>query len=122
MKSNRIQYLIIAIVTTAVALGLRKIWALLPLVINIWLGDFLWAFMLYFLGIALFWPRNKQKYTILLVVFCWFVELSQAWHTPWLDAFRDTVIGGLLLGHGFLWSDILAYTAGAWFGYVLDRK
>lgn len=122
MKSNRIQYLIIAIVTTAVALGLRKIWASLPLVINIWLGDFLWAFMLYFLGIALFWPRNKQKYTILLVVFCWFVELSQAWHTPWLDAFRDTVIGGLLLGHGFLWSDILAYTAGAWFGYVLDRK
>lgn len=123
MKHNfqqRFRYAAVAGLIIVVALGLRAIWAWLPFFINIWLGDFLWAVMLYYLGIALFWPANKRVFTLALVVFCWLIEGSQAWHTPWLDAFRDTGFGGLLLGHGFLWSDIVAYTAGSVAGYWWD--
>lgn len=119
---KRFPYFIIAILLFAVALGLRAIWNYLPYVINIWIGDFLWAMMLYYLGIALFLPSDKYRFTLGLVLFSWFIEGSQAWHTPSLDAFRDTRFGGLLLGHGFLWSDIVSYTAGAMVGYWLDTR
>lgn len=41
------------------------------------------------------------------------IELSQLWHPPFLDALRATTLGGLVLGYGFLWSDLVCYTVGA---------
>ncbi len=41
------------------------------------------------------------------------VECSQLAHPAWLDAIRGHRLGALLLGRGFLWSDLLAYAAGA---------
>lgn len=49
------------------------------------------------------------------------VELSQLVHVHWLDAIRDHPIGALLLGRGFLWSDLVAYAAGAVVYGLLDR-
>ena len=40
------------------------------------------------------------------------VELLQLYHTPWLNAIRDTLPGRLVLGQGFLFSDLLCYTIG----------
>jgi hypothetical protein len=119
---KRLAYAGIAVLLIVIALGLRAAWTYLPYSINFWIGDFLWALMLYCLGIAVFMPTDKRRFTIALVVFCWCIEGSQAWHTPWLDAFRNTQLGGLLLGHGFLWSDIVSYTAGAIAGYWLDTR
>ena len=119
---ERVRYATIAALLILVALGLRAIWAFLPFWINVWIGDFLWATMLYCLGMAVLMPADKYRFTVGLVVFCWLVEGSQSVHTPWLDAFRDTRFGGLLLGHGFLWSDIVSYTAGAIVGYVADSR
>lgn len=44
------------------------------------------------------------------------VELSQLIRWDWLDAIRATTPGALLLGRGFLWSDLVAYAGGvvAW--------
>jgi hypothetical protein len=78
--------------------------------------------MLYYLCRAFFLRQNILKLLATLILFCWIIETSQAWHTPWLDAFRNTTFGGLLLGHGFLWSDILAYTAGGIVAYWFDQK
>ena len=41
------------------------------------------------------------------------IELSQLWHPPFLEALRATTIGGLVLGYGFLRSDLVCYTVGA---------
>ncbi|MBD3879661.1 MAG: DUF2809 domain-containing protein, partial [Quinella sp. 1Q5] len=41
------------------------------------------------------------------------IELSQLWHPPFLEALRATTVGGLVLGYGFLWSDLVCYTVGA---------
>lgn len=40
------------------------------------------------------------------------VELSQLWRVDWLDALRATRAGALVLGQGFLWSDLVCYAAG----------
>ena len=39
-------------------------------------------------------------------------ETSQLYHAPWIDRIRATTLGGLVLGFGFLWSDIACYTVG----------
>jgi hypothetical protein len=40
------------------------------------------------------------------------VECSQLLHVDWLDAIRAHRLGALLLGRGFLWSDLVAYAGG----------
>lgn len=48
-------------------------------------------------------------------------ELSQLWHTPILDAIRSTTIGKLMLGVGFVWSDLVCYAAGTILAYFFIR-
>ena len=48
------------------------------------------------------------------------VEISQLIHLPWLDAVRATRLGALLLGRGFLWTDLVAYLGGASIYGILD--
>jgi hypothetical protein len=99
----------------------RRIAYLLPEVITTYLGDVLWALMI-FLGIAFLFPKLKtSRIWLIALLFCWFIEVTQLYHAPWLDAIRETTIGGLVLGFGFLWSDILAYTIGTLIGVFIDR-
>ena len=44
---------------------------------------------------------------------CYAIEGSQLCHAPWIDTIRHTRLGALVLGYGFLWSDIICYTVGA---------
>ena len=117
---KRLLYALAALFLVFFSLFLRKIWAWLPDWINIWIGDYCWAAMCYCAMIALFMPARKWNAVLGLIVFSWAVEASQLWHTPILDAFRATWLGGLLIGHGFLWSDMLAYPAGILSAYALD--
>ena len=117
---KRILYLGLALCTLFLALFIRSLWSSLPYAINFWIGDFLWSFMLYWGCRFLFLNSKRIQMTVFLIVFCWFIECSQMFHTIWLDAFRNTTFGGLLLGHGFLWSDIFSYTGGAIVAYWID--
>ena len=38
------------------------------------------------------------------------IEISPLVRIDWLDTIRPTRLGTLLLGRGFLWSDLVAYT------------
>ena len=40
------------------------------------------------------------------------IEFSQMLTPDWLVKIRSTFLGHMLLGQGFLWSDLLAYTIG----------
>lgn len=46
------------------------------------------------------------------LVLAFAVEVSQLYHAPWIDGIRSTTLGGLVLGFGFLWSDLVCYLVG----------
>lgn len=48
------------------------------------------------------------------------VELSQLYHAPWIDELREIHLGALLLGHSFLWSDVVCYGAGVCVGALTE--
>lgn len=92
----------------------------LPDWLNLCLGDALWALMVYFMA-AFLLRRSKIRWVALgAVLFSYAIEFSQMYHAPWLDGLRKTRLGGLILGYGFLWSDLVAYTLGIGFGVLLE--
>jgi hypothetical protein len=99
-----------------IALGLgsrtQAATAHLPRFLTAYAGDTLWASMVY-LCLLFVWPRLSVRHaaawaTGLSVL----VEVSQLLHTPWLDALRANRFGALVLGRGFLGSDLVCYAAG----------
>jgi hypothetical protein len=84
-------------------------------------GSVLWGTMVLLLA-AIFLPsRSPTQVTAIAMTIAVCVELSRLIHTPWLDAFRLTMPGALLLGRIFSPWDILAYAVGIALGAVPDR-
>lgn len=107
-----------------IALGLLSrtayITALLPGIINAYLGDALWAAMI-FTGFGLLFRHIRtETAAILSLSFCFLIECSQLYHAPWIDAIRSSTLGGLILGWQFVWSDIFAYTLGVCAAALLE--
>ena len=119
MKRNRLLYLILTIIVMILGLLSRKISGL-PKIIELYSGDILWALMVFLLFAFLF----NKKSTIFIIswaIICSYsIEISQLYHAPWIDAIRNTVLGGLILGVGFLWSDLVCYTIGIIIGIIID--
>jgi hypothetical protein len=84
-------------------------------------GSVLWGTMVFFL-VAMAAPRlSRQPIAMISAVIAICVESFRLVHTPWLDAFRLTLAGALLLGRIFSPWDILAYGVGIALGVLLDR-
>jgi hypothetical protein len=64
------------------------------------------------------WPTLRVAIAALLFSFA--IELGQLYRAPWIDEIRRTTLGGLVLGFGFLWSDLLCYMAGIGTGVVAE--
>jgi ABC-type phosphate transport system permease subunit len=120
MSRNRILYFLLVITTIIVGLASRKFAYLLPDFINLGLGDALWALMMYWI-IGFIVPRlSIRNLAIATLAICFVVELSQLWQTDWLNAIRNNRFGALVLGRGFLWSDLIAYSLGVGMGVLLE--
>lgn len=120
MSRNRILYCLLVITTIIVGLASRKFAYLLPDFINLGLGDALWALMMYWI-IGFIVPRlSIRNLAIATLAICFVVELSQLWQTDWLNAIRNNRFGALVLGRGFLWSDLIAYSLGVGMGVLLE--
>lgn len=92
----------------------------LPKIIELYSGDILWALMVFLLFAFLF---NKKSTIFIIswaIILSYSIEISQLYHAPWIDAIRNTVLGGLILGFGFLWSDLVCYTIGVIIGIIID--
>lgn len=80
--------------------------------IPLWVGDSLWAMMVY-AGVRFLAPKwSVMRSFGLGLVMSYGVELSQLVQVDWLVSLRQTTLGHLVLGHGFLWSDLVAYSFG----------
>jgi hypothetical protein len=120
MKRSRISYLIAAIAVTILGLSSRRYSRLLPEFIASYAGDTLWALMV-FLGIGMLFARwTTLRVALTALLFAFTIELSQLYHAGWLDQIRHTRAGGLILGYGFLWSDLLCYGVGIAAGSILE--
>ena len=75
-------------------------------------------------GISIICVFIQQKSTIFIIswaiIFSYSIEISQLYHAPWIDSIRNTTLGGLILGFGFLWSDLVCYTIGIIIGIIID--
>lgn len=120
MRRSRIIYLIVAIVVVILGLSSRSYSGRLPVFLASYAGDTLWA-LTAFLGIGILFPRwTTLRVCMTALLFVVLIELSQLYHSSWIDQLRHTRIGGLILGYGFLWSDILCYGVGIGLGCILE--
>ena len=105
-----------------VALGLasRRHAAELPEFIATYAGDTLWALLVYTLW-TLAIPRAAiSARAAAALAFAFAIEASQLYHAPWIDAVRASRLGALVLGSGFLWSDLACYAAGVACGALIE--
>jgi hypothetical protein len=84
-------------------------------------GDALYATMIFWLLGVLAAGLPTRRAAVAAVAFCFAVELSQLYHAPWIDAIRDTRLGGLVLGHGFHAADLICYAVGVLLGVLIER-
>lgn len=121
MKNKRIIFLIVSFVTICIGLFVRfkKQW--FPDVVNLYMGDILYAFMMFY--IVSFFAVNKSRdvRAVIALVICCCIEASQLYQADWINAVRETIPGKLVLGSGFLWSDILAYSIGVFLALIVDK-
>ena len=105
-------YAALVAVTVAAGLATRRFGAALPPFVADYAPDALYALMVFWL--AGFVARRAKTATVAVaaLTFCYAIEASQLYQAPWINAVRDTIPGALVLGHGFLWSDIVCYTVG----------
>jgi hypothetical protein len=113
----------LALVVIASGLGLRWYGFTLglPAFVVKYGGSLLWATMV-FLLVGVLLPRlSRTQIAAIAVAIAIVVEFSRLVHAPWLDAFRLTAAGALLLGRIFSLWNIVAYMIGIALGVWLDR-
>jgi hypothetical protein len=118
---NLITYSCAALVTMVLGLGSRAYSEHLPRFVTSHLGDALWAAMVYFAFRLLLGRRNLYISFALSLSFSFMIEFSQLYQAVWINEVRETILGGLILGKGFLWVDLIRYSLGISGAYVLDR-
>jgi hypothetical protein len=92
----------------------------LPWPIAKWSGSVLWGAMVYALtGVARPGAPAGIRLTAALAL-ALAVELSRLWSLPWLDEFRRTTAGALLLGRIFSPLNLLAYAIGIMIGRIVE--
>jgi hypothetical protein len=115
---------LVVLIALTIALGLasRRYPHLLPPFVATYAGDTLWAAALYWL-LALLLPFARlSRILVATLTISAIVEISQLYHWTWLVDLRSTPAGALVLGQGFLWSDLACYAAGATACGLIDSR
>ena len=85
-------------------------------------GDALWAMMVFCLWRIVLHNKKLPTVAIVSLAHCYLVEFSQMITWKWLVSFRQTFIGHMMLGQGFLWIDLLAYSIGIIVIYMIFSR
>ena len=105
-------YAIALLIVVLLGLGSRKFPDEIPLFLSRHAGDALWGSMVY-LGFRLLLTQHRRILSLgLSLLFSFGIEFSQLYQAEWINGIRDTLLGSLILGSGFLWVDLIRYTAG----------
>jgi len=83
-------------------------------------GDFLYAVVIYILIQILFINKGHYQIAFVSLITCYTIEFLQLYQADWMLELRKTLFGRYVLGQGFLWTDILAYTFGVLIALLLE--
>lgn len=117
---KRIVYLALALIVVTFGLASRRFRSELPTFVGDYSGDVLWALMMYLLVSAVLPRMRIINRGFIALGLAYLVEISQLYHAPWIDAVRQTRLGGLVLGFTFVWSDLACYTVGVLLGTAIE--
>lgn len=119
---NRSFVLYISLVVFTMMLGLLSRWKTLnlPQFVGEYVGDVLWALMVYWLFCLIFRRVGIKKIVGFAVSFSFGIELLQLYQEPWIQAIRHTTLGALVLGFGFKWEDLVCYSVGIGIGVLIE--
>ena len=115
MRRMRVIYFITILFVVIIGLLSRQVTA-----VPLFIGDVLWATMLYFIARFLFINRSLKFSVLIGLLFCYLIEFTQLYKAPWIDNLRRTLFGRLVLGDTFLWGDLLSYAFGIAIGVFFD--
>jgi hypothetical protein len=117
----RMMYLVAVIISVVLGLCSRKFSDLLPILISNHAGDMLWASMVYF-GVRFFFIWKSLTWAVgISVLFSFAIEFSQLYQAEWIIEIRNSVIGSLILGRGFLTIDLIRYFLGIIIAFWIDK-
>lgn len=116
LNKSRINYFLVFLSIIFFGILSRKI-----TFIPFWIGDFLYAVMIYFLA-RIFFPFKKGILIFFLsLLICYCIEIFQLYQGEWIIQLRKTLLGKYVLGQGFLWSDIASYTSGSFSAFIVEN-
>jgi glycopeptide antibiotics resistance protein len=118
-QKGRRPYGLLILPTTLVGMATRRY----PSAFHEWIasygGDILYATLILFILRFLLIRSRLFVPAALSFGCCVFIECLQLYQAPWITGLRKTGMGGLLLGHQFLWTDMLCYAAGVGTGWLI---
>jgi hypothetical protein len=121
MNSKKsIIYVMLMAITIPIGLATRKLPQLFPAIVVKYGGDLLWAALFFFIFRLIFQKKSLLSNAIITCVFSAAIELSQLYQARWINEIRGSFFGQMVLGRGFLWSDLLCYAIGIGLAYLLS--
>ena len=121
MNRSRYRYAFWIIFVIALGLASRRFSVFLPPFIATYAGDTLWALMVFLLFGWMFPAMATRRVALIALLFSVIIEISQLYSPPWLVYLRNLPLGALILGRGFLWSDLICYAIGIGFGVIAEK-
>jgi hypothetical protein len=115
-QKNRISYFLVTLLVIFLGIVSRKIEG-----IPTFIGDVLYAVMIYFGIRFLFFSLPSIQSMLLALLFCYCIEFQQLYRAEWILNLRNSTLGHYVLGQGFLWSDLVFYTIGITVAYFMDK-
>lgn len=119
-RRSRALYLFLLALTVVLGLGSRIYRGSIPVVLDRYAGDTLWATAVVLLLAVLFPAARTTMLAAAAAAISLGVEFSQLFHAPWLDGLRRVPGVALFIGYDFVWIDLVCYATGVLFGAFVD--
>ncbi|PWB25550.1 DUF2809 domain-containing protein [Flavobacterium sp. HTF] len=116
MKKSRICYSLLFLFVICLGILSRK-----TSIVPLYFGDLLYAVMMYLLVRIIFITKNALQITVISLLICYSIEFLQLYQAEWIISLRKTLFGRYVLGQGFLYSDLVAYTFGVAITFIIEK-
>ena len=119
-KRSRASYGLVVVTVVIVSFLLRVFHSLLPDFMDLYFNTVLWGYLV-FLIIGILYPLKGTR-TVAFFSFCVaaILECLQLYQPKAVIILKETTIGGLVYGHGFLPTDFICIAIGTLIGILFE--